>query len=172
MVPGSGGSCGDQDLARDLVTLRAAVELEQEVLDQLGGAALLDAVGHPAPLAADAAAADVEDLDRHLKRILGQGDHVGAGAVAEDDGLLLQRLLHGAEVVAEAGGLLEVEGVGRGVHLVAHPLDEGAGVAADEVAEVVDDRAVVGIGDVAHARRRALVDVAQQGRGQPIPPDH
>ncbi len=162
--PGVGGQLRDQDLARDLVAVGAAVELEQEVLDQLGSAALLDAVGHPSPLAADAAAADVEDLDRHLERVLGQGDHVGTGAVAEDDGLLLERLLHGAEVVTEAGGLLEVEGLRRGVHLAAHPLDEGTGVAADEVAEVVDDRAVVVGADVAHARRRALVDVAQQAR--------
>ena len=153
---------GHQDLARDLVAVGAAVELEQEVLDQLGRAALLDAIGDPAALAADPAAAHVEDLHRDLERVLGQGDHVGAGAVAEDDGLLLQRLLERAEVVAQPGGLLEVERLGGGVHLGPDALDEGVGVAADEVAEVVDDRAVVLGADVADAGRGALVDVAEQ----------
>ena len=169
IVSGSGGSCGHQDLARDLVGLGAAVELEQEVLDQLGGAALLDAVGHPAALAADPAAADVEDLHRHLERVLGERDHVGAGAVAEDDGLLLERLLERAEVVAEPGGLLEVQRLGGGVHLGPDALDERVGVAADEVAEVVDDRAVVLGADVADARGGALVDVAEQAGAADLP---
>ena len=93
------------------------VQLEEELLDQLGGVALVDAVGHPAPLAADAPAADVEDLDGDLERVLREGDHVGVGAVAEDDGLLLQRLLDRAEVVAQPRCALEVELLGRGVHL-------------------------------------------------------
>ena len=99
------------------MVLGAGVELEEEVLDQVGGVALLDAVGHPAPLAADPAAADVEDLDRDLERVLGQRDHVGVGAVAEHHRLLLERLLDRAEVVAQPGGLLEVERLGGGVHL-------------------------------------------------------
>ena len=100
------------------------VELEQEVLDQLGGAALVDAVGHPAALAADPAAAHVEDLDGDLERVLGERDHVDVGAVAEHHRLLLERALHRAEVVAEPGGLLEVLALGRGVHLLLDPPDE------------------------------------------------
>ena len=97
---------GHQDLARDGVprVVGAGVQLEQEVLDELGGAALLDPVGDPAALAADPAAADVEDLDGDLERVLGQRDDVGVGAVAEHHGLLLQRPLHRPEVVAQPGG--------------------------------------------------------------------
>ena len=157
---------GDQDLLRDRVGV-AGVELEQEVLDQLGRAALLDAVGHPAALAADPAAADVEDLDGDLERVLGERDHVDVGAVAEHHRLLLERALHRAEVVAQPGRLLEVLAVGGGVHLPLDPPDERPGLAGHEVAEVVDDRAVVLGGDVADARCRALVDVAEQAG----PPD-
>ena len=111
--------------------------------------------------------ADVEDLHRHLERVLGQRDHVGVGAVAEDDRLLLQRLPHRAEVVAEPGGLLVVLRLGGGVHLLLDPLHERRRLAAHEVAEVVDDPAVVLGADRADAGRRALVDVAEQAR----PPD-
>ena len=162
---------GDQDLLRDRVArfigLGAGVELEQEVLDQLGRAALLDPIGHPAALAADPAAAHVEDLHRDLERVLGEGDHVDVGAVAEHHRLLLERALHRAEVVAQPGRLLEVLAVGGGVHLPLDPPDERPGLAGHEVTEVVDDLAVVVGGDVADARRRALVDVAEQAR----PPD-
>ena len=51
---------------------------------------------------------------------------------------------------------------GRGVHLLLEALDEGRGLAAHEVAEVVDDRAVLLGGDPADAGRRALADVAEQ----------
>ena len=159
----SGGSAGTR-ISRGIDVGVAGVELEQEVLDQLGGATLLDAVGDPAALAADPAAADVEDLDGDLERVLGQGDHVDVGAVAEDHRLLLQRPLHRAEVVAEPGRLLEVLAVGGGVHLPLDPPDERPGLAGHEVAEVVDDLAVVLGADVADAGRGALVDVAEQAR--------
>ena len=131
---------------------------------RLGGVALVDPVGDPAALAADPAAADVEDLHRHLERVLGERDHVGVGAVAEHHRLLLQRPVQRAEVVAEPGGLLEVQRLGGGVHLLLDPLDERRGLAAHEVAEVVDDRAVLLGADLADAGRRALVDVAEQAR--------
>ena len=63
------------------------------MLDQLGGVGVVDLVRHPAALAADPAAADVEDLHGGLERVLGERDHVGVGAVAEHDGLLLHRPL-------------------------------------------------------------------------------
>ena len=150
-----------QHLARDRVVL-AAVELEEEVLHQLGRAALVGAVGDPAALAADATAAHVEDLHGDLERVLDERDHVGVGAVAQHHGLLLQRLGERAEVVAEPGGLLEVQRLGGGVHLPLDALGEGGRVAGHEVAEVVDDLAVLLGRHVADARGRALVDVAQQ----------
>ena len=117
----SGRQRRHQHLARDgvapVVGADAAVELEQEVLDELGRAALVGAVGHPAALPADPAAADVEDLHGDLERVLGERDHVGVGAVAQHHRLLLQRLGERTEVVAQPGGLLEVERLGGGVHL-------------------------------------------------------
>ena len=144
----------------------AGVELEQEVLDQLGGAGVVDPVGDPAALAADPAAAHVEDLDGDLERVLGERDHVGVGTVAEHHRLLLQRLLDRAEVVAQPGGPLVVLRLGRGVHLLLDALDERLGPAGHELAEVVDDLAVLLGGHVADARRDALVDVAEQARAR------
>ena len=111
------GQLGDQHLAgHGLPRLAdagllvdAAVDLQQELLDQLAGGDLLDLVDDPAALAADPAAADVEDLDGGLQLVLGEGDDVGVRAVAEDDGLLLQRPPQRPEVVAEPGGLLELQ---------------------------------------------------------------
>ena len=151
----------DQHLAGDGLGL-AAVELEQEVLNELGRAALVGAVGHPPTLSADPATPDVEDLDRDLEGVLGERDHVGVGAVAQHHRLLLQRLGEGAEVVAQARRLLEVERLGGGVHLPLDAPGERGGVAGHEVAEVVDDLAVLLGRHVADAGSRALVDVAQQ----------
>ena len=151
---------GHQDLARHRLGV-AGVELEQEVLDQLGGVAVVDPVGHPAALAADPAAADVEDLHGDLERVLGERDHVGVGAVAEHDRLLLQRPVQGAEVVAQPRGPLEVQRVGGGVHLLLDAPDERAGLAGHEVAEVVDDRAVL-LG--AHLARRTAPSTCRCSR--------
>jgi hypothetical protein len=45
----------------------------------------------------------VEDLHGRLELVLGEADDVGVGAVAEDDGLLLQRAVERADVVAQPG---------------------------------------------------------------------
>ena len=146
------------------MVVRAGVELEQEVLDQVGRLPFLDAVRDPAALTADPAATDVEDLDGDLERVLRQRDDVGVGAVAEHHGLLLERLLDRPEVVAQPRGLLEVERLGGGVHLGTDAANEGVGVAGHEVAEVVDDVTVVVGADAADAGGGALVDVAEEAR--------
>ena len=102
----------NQDLARDRLSVLAGVELEQEVLDQGGSVGVVHPVRDPTALALDAAAAYVEDLHTDLERVLGQGDHVGVGTVAEHHGLLLQGTVHRGEVVTQPRGLLEVEGLG------------------------------------------------------------
>ena len=111
------GQLGHQHLAGHLLPRLAdagllvdpAVDLEQELLDQLAGGDLLDLVDDPAALPAHPPAADVEDLHRGLELVLGEGDHVGVGAVTEDDGLLLHGPLERAEVVAQPRGLLELQ---------------------------------------------------------------
>ena len=116
-----------------------AVDLLEQVLDQLGDvlALLLD---HPAALAADPAAADEEHLDGRLELVVGEGEDVRVGLVGEDDGVLLEGLAEGAEVVAEPGGQLVLHGVGRGLaHLPLDALGELGRVAGHEVAEVLGD---------------------------------
>ncbi len=118
-----GGLDRHEHLAGDAVSLGVAVDLQQEVLDERGQvlALLLD---DPAALTADAPAAHVEDLHGRLEVVVGEGEDVGVGRVAQHDGLLLEGLAQGADVVAQSGGLLEVE-LGRGLaHARLEPLDE------------------------------------------------
>ncbi len=89
---------------------------------------VLDLLHDPAALAADAAAADVEDLDGGLEVVVGEGEDVGVGAVAEHDGLLLQRPLQRADVVAQPGGPLEVELGGGLAHLASRAARRSASV--------------------------------------------
>ena len=108
-VVGARGTHGHQHLARHRALVGLAVDLLQQVLDQAGGVDLLDLLDHPPALAADPAAADVEDLDGRLQLVLGEGEHVGVGGVGQHDGRLLQRPLQRLDVVAQARRTLEVE---------------------------------------------------------------
>lgn len=104
----------------------------------------------------------MEHLHRGLELVVGEGHHVGVGAVAEDHGLFLQCAFQRPDVVAQPGGPLEVEVGSGGVHLVFQVAGEPVGPSGQKVAEVGDDLAVLLGTDPADARRRALVDVAQQ----------
>ena len=114
---GSSGSTGTSTSRGTAVAGLAAVDLLEQVLDQLAGVTVLDLLDHPAALAADPAAADVEDLDRGLELVLGEGEHVGVGGVAEHDGGLLQGPVERADVVAQPGGPLEVQ-LGRAASFI------------------------------------------------------
>jgi hypothetical protein len=100
----------DEDLAGDLVRPLVAVDLLEQVADELRDVLAL-LLHDPAALAADPAAADEEHLDGGLELVVGEGEDVGVGLVGEDDGVLLERLVECAEVVAEAGGELVLHGV-------------------------------------------------------------
>ena len=144
-----------------------AVELRQELLDQLLLAGITGIAGlfdDPAALATNPAAADVEHLHRGFQLVVGESHHVGVGAVAEHDGLLLHGPLQRAEVVAQPRGPFEIELLGRGVHLLFELAGEPVGLAGQEVAEVQHDLAMLFGADPADARRRAFVDVAEQAR--------
>ena len=99
------GQHGHEHLARDLraVVLEEAVELGDELLDEIAGAHLVELVDDPAALAPDPPAANVEHLHRGLEVVLGEGDDVGVGAVAEHDSLLLHRPAQRFQVVAHPG---------------------------------------------------------------------
>ena len=106
-------------------------------------------------------------MHRDLQLVLGEGEHVGVGGVRQHDRRLLEDPLERADVVAQAGGALEVE-LGRGLlHLGGQPPEEAAGLPRHEVAEVLGDLAVALRVDPADAGCAALVDVAEQAG----PPD-
>jgi hypothetical protein len=158
-----------EDLARDRargvgVLRRRTVDLLQEVLDELGVARVLDLLDDPAPLTTDAPTAHVEHLDGRLELVTHETEDVGVRPVPEHDGVLLGRTLESRDVVAQARRGLEVELLGRGLHPRGEVAHEARGVPGHEVAEVLGERAVVLDRDAPDARRRALVDVAEQAR--------
>jgi hypothetical protein len=90
----------DEHFLGDRFGRLVAVDLLQQVLDQ-AALRLRAPVDDPPALATHAPAPDVEDLDGRLELVLGQGKDVGVGGVAEHDGVLLQRLGQGLQVVAQ-----------------------------------------------------------------------
>ena len=121
-----------------------AVELREELFDQIlrrGFARLTGLFDDPATLPADPPAADVEHLDRRFQFVVGEGDHVGVGAVTEHHRLLLQRPPQRRDVVAQPRGPFEIQLLGGVVHLLFHLADQPVGLARQEIAEVHHDRA-------------------------------
>ena len=104
----------------------------------------------------------MKDLDRSLELVADQGENVSISSIGQDDGVALDDLAQRGGVVAQAGGLLEVEGCCGSLHLRLHLAQIGTGSAGHEGAEVLGERPVVFRIDATHARRRALVDIAQQ----------
>ena len=152
---------GNEHLTRNGLTGLRAVDPLKQVLDDLGGR-LGIALGDPAPLPAHAPSPHVEELHGNLQLVLGEGEHVGIRRVGQHHGRLLQDPLQRADVVAQAGGALEVQ-LGRGIlHLAGEASDEAAGLACHEVAEVLGDLTVALGVDPPHTRCAALVDVPEQ----------
>ncbi|GAB4002408.1 hypothetical protein GCM10029992_40550 [Glycomyces albus] len=111
----------------------------------------------------------MEDLHGRLEFVVGDGHDVAVDVVGEDDDLLLDDLVEGRDVVAQSGGLLEVEVLGGGLHLGEQPPADRGGVAGHEGAEAVDEFAVLLGGDAPDARGRALADVGQEiGAADPV----
>ncbi len=144
--------------------LRRAVHLLEQVLDELGVRDVLDLLDDPAALTPDATAAHVEHLDGRLELVPHEREHVRVGAVAEHDRVLLRRALERGDVVAQPCRGLVLHRGGGLVHLALEPAHEPLRVARHEVAEVLGERLVVLGRDAPDARRRALVDVAEQAR--------
>ncbi len=156
------GQYRDQHLLGHGLAALLAVQLLEGVLDEPGRVDGLDLVGDPAALAADPAAADVEDLHGRLQLVLGDGDQIGVGGIGEHDRVLLHGPAQGPYVVAQPGGLLVLHLFGGLVHLRFQPGEVGPGPAGHEVAEVLGQFAVLLGGDPADAGGGALADVAEQ----------
>ena len=155
---------GHQDFARkpalDLGVL--AVDLLEEVFDEVGGGEVLHLLDNPAALAADPAAPDMEHLDGRFEFVLVQGENVGVGVLGEHHGVPFEDLLEGGDVIPQAGGAFVVKDGDGGPHLLFEPRDEPLGLASHEGAEVLGQGAVFLGRDTADAGGRAFVDVAQQ----------
>jgi hypothetical protein len=78
-------------------------------------------LGNPAALAPDAPAAHVEDLDGHLQFVVGDGEDVGVGSVAQHNGELLQALVRASMSSRRRAARLEVQVGGRRAHLQLSP---------------------------------------------------
>ncbi len=122
---------------------------------------VIGAFDDPPPLAADPAPADMEDLDGGFELLGDEGEDVAVGGDREDDGGLVEDLLQGRELVAQARGLFVVE-IGAAAHLLLPLADEASGAAGHEVDDAAGELTVVLDADIAHTRGRALVDVAEQ----------
>ena len=139
-----------------------SVELQQELLHELGGFGVVGTVGHPAAFATDSPVAHVEDLHPHLQGVHRQGDDVGVGAVGEHDGVALHGLGERVQRVAQHGGPLELKVLGGLVHLGTDASQDRRGAPGHEGAEVRDDGAMLVGANPVHTGSRALADVAQQ----------
>ena len=109
-------------------------------------------------------AADEEDLHRRLELVVGDPDDVELLGLLAHHLLALDGLADRGELVPQAGGPLELELVGRLGHERLEPLHHGRGLAAEEREELVDEGAVLVVGDRLHARRHALLDVRVEAR--------
>ena len=86
-----------------------AVDLLEEVLDEVGGGEVLHLLDHPAALAADPSAPDVEHLDGRFELVLVQGENVGVGVLGQHHGVPLEDLPEGGDVVTQPGGAFVVK---------------------------------------------------------------
>ena len=141
-----------------------AVDLLEQVLHQVRGGGVLHLFDHPAALASDPAAADMEHLDRRFEFVLVQREDVGVRVLRQHHGVPLEDLAEGRDIVAEPGGPFVVQFRYGGRHFLFQPADKPLGLAAHEGAEVFGQAPVFLGGDAADAGGRALVDVAQQAR--------
>ena len=160
----SSASYGHQHLLGDAEDRVVAVHRLQDAVDEAAGREFLHLV-EDEPLAADdAPLAHVEDLDGGFEFVLGDADHVDVLAALGDHLLLLDRLAHRQQPVAQAGRPLELQIGGRRLHVRFEPVDDLVGVAVEELAQLGDELAVRHLVDLADARAGALLDVEQQAR--------
>ena len=101
----------DKDFARQpaLAVAVLTVNLLEQVLHQVGGGGVFHFFHNPAPLAADPAAPDVEDLDRGLEFVLVQGEDIGIGVFGEHYCVAFKDFPQGGDVIPEPRRTLVVE---------------------------------------------------------------
>jgi hypothetical protein len=140
------------------------VELLDELGQHLAVVFLLGALEDKVLAADQFAGADEKHLHAGFAVGTRHGDHIGVGLIAADDLLALDHPVDGIQLVADGGGLLVLQVLGGVGHGLGQALDDRPGAPLEELAQVVDHLAVVGLVDGADAGRAAQFDVVVQAR--------
>ena len=139
-----------------------AVHLRDELLDELCVGAVVDLLHDPAALAADPAAAHEEHLNGRLQVVLSVGEQVGIHGRAEHHGVTLKRLSQRGNIVTKNRGALKVHISGGGLHFCGQLGDMLLSATTHKPGQPARQLAMLLGANLAHAGRRAFVDVAEQ----------
>jgi hypothetical protein len=112
-----------------------------------------------------------EGLDADLPAILVERDHVGILDGSGVDPLPGRDMGDRLQPVAEHGGLLEVQPLGRFRHLRLQLGLDLAGRAAEKAAHILDDASVVCLVDATDAGGGAALDLVLQAGPRPVVED-
>ena len=139
-----------------------AVHLRDELLDELCVGAVVDLLHDPAALAADPAAAHEEHLNGRLQVVLSVGEQVSIHGRAEHHGVTLKRLSQRGNIVTKNRGALKVHISGGGLHFCGQLGDMLLSATTHKPGQPARQLAMLLGANLAHARRRALIDIAEQ----------
>ena len=145
-----------------------AVHLRDELLNELRVGAVVDLLHNPAALAADPAAAHKEHLHGCLQVILGVGEQVGIHGRAEHHGVTFKRLSQRSNIVAKNRGALKVHIGCGGLHFRGQLGDMLLSATRHKPGQPARQLAMLLRANLAHARRRALIDIAEQTRAATV----
>ena len=145
-----------------------AVHLRDQLLDELCVGAVVDLLHDPAALAADPAAAHEEHLNGRLQVVLSVGEQVGIHGRAEHHGVTLKRLSQRGNIVTKNRGTLKVHISCGGLHFRGQLGDMLLSATTHKPGQPARQLAVLLGANLAHARRRALIDITEQARAAAI----
>ena len=145
-----------------------AVHLRDELLNELRVGAVVHLLHDPAALAADPAAAHEEHLNGRLQVVLSVGEQVGVHGRTEHHGVTLKRLSQRGNIVAKNRGALKVHISCSGFHFRGQLGDMFLSATTHKPGQPARQLAVLLGANLAHARRRTLIDITEQARAATI----
>ena len=145
-----------------------AVHLRNQLLNELRVGAVVDLLHDPAALAADPAATHEEHLNRRLQVVLRVGEQVGVHGRAEHHGVTLKRLSQRGNIVTKNRGAFKVHLGGGFLHFRGQLRNMLLRATRHKTGQPTRQLAVLLGANLAHARRRALIDIAEQTRAATI----
>src|SRR5699024_697533 len=113
------------------------VQRDDRTFDQRRPIGVFGTFGHPAALAPDTPAAYRENLDGHFERIFCQREHVGIGAVPENDRVLFQGLTQRGKIITTRRGTFILLGGGGLVHLAFDTFERLRSLTGDKADEAI-----------------------------------